>query len=505
MDIVKTLLRELGIRFSHSFVEKVYTNAPDSNNMYGIQFALSCYGVKTIGVHFDDKEEAGITFPCILHQGNNFVVGIDLNDNLIRYHDGKDFKEEDCSLFNEKWTGDALLVIDKQNAREPGLIRNRITDLYNTIVRYFLITIFMGLGILTILRQGTTDPLTVNVLFDILGGTICFLLFQKQLSYQTGFVDKVCSVLQKGGCDSILESEKAKLFGIVSWTEIGLTYFSSRLLCCFINEHSLMLLQLIGWVAMPYGIWSIWYQAFRAKHWCTLCVFTQIVVWATGIYNIFNFTGFNILIEHILTYAICFAVVYFIIHILSELYSAKKKYHAVNKNFLSFKLQDNILKAAFQESTKIEVSEDDSSIIYGDPSAPITLTVLTNPHCNPCAEMHKRLMRLINETHNIKIQYIYSSFNKELDNSCLFMIAVYQQKPYTEAVKILEEWYNYGRVNTEIFIKKHDVDLQENKVLAEYAKHTGWKEKTDIQATPTIIYSGHELPIYYPVEDLEFI
>jgi len=505
MNIVESLLKELKVKHSNSFVEKNYVNAPDSNNMMGIQRVLTRYYIDSIGIHYDDKEEAGVTFPCILHLGNSFVVGIDLNDDSIRYYDGEDFKEEEICLFHEKWTGNALLVTDTHNAHEPNLIKNKFTDLFNMIVRYFLLAVFVGLGILIIFRDGISNPESSNVLFDLLGVATCFLLFQKQLFSQTGYVDKVCSFFQKGGCDLILKSDESRFLGLVSWTEIGLTYFASRILCLFLDRNSLPLLQVIGWVAMLYGIWSIWYQTFKAKHWCTLCVMVQIIVWATGVYNIIVRHELYLSITDAFAFTACFAIVFLIVYVVAKFYSIKGKYTNIVKDFLSFKLQGSILKAALQESKEIEVKESDSSVFYGSKSAKITLSVLTNPHCSPCAEMHRRLMRLITENSNIRIQYIYSSFSKELDSSSLFMIAVYQQKPYTEAVKILEEWYKYGRLSVETFIKKHDVDMLEGKVIEEYAKHTRWKDKTGIQTTPTIIYSNQELPSNYKVEDFIYL
>jgi len=505
MNIVEVLLKELKVKHSKTFIEENYLNVPDSDNMLGIQRLLTRYNIETVGMHFGDKEEAGVIFPCILHMGDSFVVGVDLNDDFISYYDGKDLKKEESSSFNEKWTGNALLITDKQNAKEPGLIGNRVVDLCNTIVRYFLIVVFFVLGVLIISRYGMSNSISVNVIFDLMGIIICFLLYHKQLFSQTNFVDKVCSVLQKGGCDSILNSEESKLLGLISWTEIGLAYFSSRILCLFLDAQSLPLLQMIGWVAMLYGIWSAWFQIFKAKHWCTLCVMVQIIVWATGIYNIIVCQGLYFSLTDTFTISACFSITIIVIHIIAEWYWVKENYKNVALDFLYFKLQDSILKAALHESKEIEVEECDSSVIYGSMSAKITLSVLTNPHCSPCAEMHKRLMRLITENSDIKIQYIYSSFSKELDSSSLFMISVYQQKPYTEAIKILEEWYDYGRFSPDTFIKKNDIDIYDSKVMEEYAKHIRWKEKTGIQATPTIICSNHELPSNYSIEDLYYL
>ena len=47
----------------------------------------------------------------------------------------------------------------------------------------------------------------------------------------------------------------------------------------------LMFPQYIGFLALinacccPFSIWSVWYQKYRAKAWCTLCLITQACLW----------------------------------------------------------------------------------------------------------------------------------------------------------------------------------------------------------------------------------
>jgi protein-disulfide isomerase len=38
----------------------------------------------------------------------------------------------------------------------------------------------------------------------------------------------------------------------------------------------------------------------------------------------------------------------------------------------------------------------------------------------------------------------------------------------------------------------------------EFKKHEEWKEKTGLQATPTILVNGYKLPDHYKIEDLNF-
>jgi len=505
MNIVEVLLKELKVKHSHKFIEDNYLNAPDSDNMLGIQRILSRYNIESVGVHFKNKEEAGVTFPCILHWEKYTVVGIDIDRDEIKYYFDGHYLTDKISHFNKKWTGDALFITDKKNAKEPSYFRNKIIDLYNYFVYSFLFVLIICIGLLPLVRIGFGDSKSINMIFDLLGFIVCVLLFQKQINKGSILTDKVCSLLQKGGCDSVLETDEAKFLGIISWTEIGLAYFTSRIVFSSLYDNSISVLQIVGWLAMPYGVWSIWFQAIKSKHWCMLCCLVQTIIWISGIFNAFVLSTSMNLIADVMVYFVCGITIFIVIHTLSKLNSVNENYNSVNKNFFGLKLDKTIFKTALQESKKIVTDKESSSIIYGEKSASTTLTVLTNPHCEPCARMHKRLLQVMDKNPDINIQYIYSSFNEDVESSSLFCIAVYQQKTYEEALEILEAWYQHGRFQRKTFIEEIGVNIYDPKVIEEYSKHKMWKERNNVDATPTIVYKDHKLPKFYNVEDLIYL
>ena len=85
------------------------------------------------------------------------------------------------------------------------------------------------------------------------------------------------------------------------------------------------------------------------------------------------------------------------------------------------------------------------------------ITILTNPHCIPCARMHKKLSEILKDENNkFCIQYIFSSFREEFDESSQFLIATYQNNPLSETCRIYHEWFNGGgQANRFKFFKKH--------------------------------------------------
>ena len=114
---------------------------------------------------------------------------------------------------------------------------------------------------------------------DIAGLYFTYLLVQKSLNIHNPAADRVCGVLQAGGCDSILELKASKFFGIFGWSEVGFAYFSVSLLTLLLFPNLLPELALCNLCCLPFTFWSIWYQRFRAHKWCTLCVCVQGSLW----------------------------------------------------------------------------------------------------------------------------------------------------------------------------------------------------------------------------------
>ena len=150
-----------------------------------------------------------------------------------------------------------------------------------------------------------------------------------------------------------------------------------------------------------------------------------------------------------------------------------------------------------------EVSKATSSILWGNPNARNMITIISNPHCNPCAKMHTRLEKLSKDTGNgYCFQYIFSSFGEELEESNKLFIAMYQQKGSSSFITFLDDWYDNGKNNRNEFYKKHPFDIQNEALLLEFQKHKQWLNETKIRTTPTILFNGYELSEKYKVEDL---
>ena len=70
----------------------------------------------------------------------------------------------------------------------------------------------------------------------------------------------------------------------------------------------------------------------------------------------------------------------------------------------------------------------------------------TKEFSNPCARMHKRVVKLLRETkRKISIQYLFSFFNADLEFANKYLIASYLEKEQQEFERIISEWFGKGK------------------------------------------------------------
>jgi protein-disulfide isomerase len=172
----------------------------------------------------------------------------------------------------------------------------------------------------------------------------------------------------------------------------------------------------------------------------------------------------------------------------------------------SIKADEAVFRAILKKRPAIETNKDDSVILFGNPDAKLQLTILTNPFCNPCALMHKRIKKLLRDTENkIGVQYILSSFALKLDFANKYLIAVYLEKDTAASWQIYSEWFEKGKPLKEAFFKTLNLNMDNPAIEIEFQKHATWREKSKLSATPTVLVNGYPLPDNYKIEDLRYL
>lgn len=512
ISILSTFLKLIKVKYTESYLHKLAQTHPNKNNMLGLKQVLDVYGIETEGVKYDDKLLAELVFPCILHISGGFVVGKDLENDTITYiYEDTEVKkgvEDFCHI----WTGHALLPTgDFSTAIEPNYASNRkaeVIKLTGKTLLWILPVFIWGMIFFSSLLNISFYS-CIDTILEWIGLLLCYFLMEKQIFRKSNYGDKVCSAFHLNNCNDVLFSDKAKV-GILSWSEIGFGYFAARLICRIIIPEAQLALALIGWISMLYGIWSLWQQLKVLHNFCLLCTLVQVVVWTIGVMDMcaithgvsdfYSFVFDFILVESIIVLSILFT------HVVASYYNSEKERMDAVWKLNSFKADEDVFLVKLHQQEHYETSEEDSHVVFGNKDSKIHITILSNPHCNPCAKMHKRVESLL-ESYGDKlcVQYIFTSFNEDLEESNRFLIASYLQLDTIMSQTIFQQWFDGEKDNAKDYISIIPVDIRVKETEEELEKHWQWRTRTGITATPTILVNGYLLPDGYEIEDLPFL
>ena len=280
-NIVSDLLTVLKVRHTEDYTARRYDAMP-FKTLFGVSQLLKEYGVAAQGYTLNDKKEmVSLRAPFIAQTKGGLVIVTDISTDNVKYLSQGVSETIPVADFLKVFTGVVLLVRVNPGAVEPDygdhrgkqLIKQSKLVLVWILAALLVAYLFVVNGLW---RYWSVWGLTA---VDLGGLWLTYMLVQKSLSIKNAVADKVCGVLQEGGCDKILKTDASSFFGIFSWSEVGFTYFGVSLLVMLISPATIHWLALINICCLPFTVWSVWYQKFRAHHWCTLCVSVQLSLW----------------------------------------------------------------------------------------------------------------------------------------------------------------------------------------------------------------------------------
>lgn len=279
--ILSDFLTSLGVPFTENYTKQRFESMP-FKTLFGVTQLLKEYGVETAGYTISDKKDLfEIPLPFIAGTKGGMVIVTKVDKINLTYLTQGISETMPTLDFLQAWNGMVLCATVTSDSREPDYKKHRRTIFLNDF-KNILFWVLAGclLGYLYIFN-GLWKFWSVWALtaIDIFGLWITYMLVQKSLSIKNQVADKVCGVIQEGGCDKILKTSASSFFGIFSWSEVGFTYFGVSFLAMLISPATIHWLAIINICCLPYTLWSVSYQKFVAKHWCTLCLCVQLSLW----------------------------------------------------------------------------------------------------------------------------------------------------------------------------------------------------------------------------------
>lgn len=339
------------------------------------------------------------------------------------------------------------------------------------------------------------------------GIIVSSLLLWQSIDKDNPFINNLCQAGGKANCNAILSSNAAQVTLWLSWSEVGFFYFVGGFVALLINPNSMFLLWGIGATALFYTFWSIYYQAFVAKQWCTLCLSIQLLFIVEFLLNVNYLSKLDTQLlaitfsDFIAPLSGAGAAVLFWIF-LKPILQKSQQVLPLKNDLRRFKYNPNLFLSLLQNQAEIPYSPQDM-ITFGNPNAEHTLTMVTNPFCQPCAKTHKTIEDLLSTNQNLKCQVIFSASNIEGDKRGI-VARIILSLPKAQQAGALHQWYENEDRNIEkwqaklgiIEVQKAQNIIEQHKIFCDFAK---------IEGTPTLYLDGYRLPELYHLVDLKGI
>lgn len=507
------VLSKLKIRHTNWFAKKYSEEHPYKDNLYGLSEMLTYYQIKNTGVQLDKEhvDFKAIHYPFIAYMEQSFAfVEHEKSNQIIYYIDGKRIKE-DIDSFRPKWLGIALYIEKEDISIEPNYKEHRKEAFYRELKNRMLLVASLLLLFVGGIHNHECFHISSLCLLLLYGvaAYISYLLILKDIGIQNIQADKICSFfLKEKNCDDVLKSDAAEFLGI-SWSKIGFSFFATNIVFLLFFPSLSIYTVFANICALPYTVWSLWYQKFKLKSWCPLCICIQILIWVLFICSIYvypidlNYIPIKLL--DIILYGAMYFFMLGIVSLMSEVYTTQKSNYQLRFKLNSFKSDEIVFTTLLKQNKPYDIDKT-FGIFIGNKEAKNIVSIVTNPYCSPCALLHPHIESLLQKAgENLAVQLILFPFiSKEIEESCRLFIHLSQTMDSNNYLSFLREWYTYSKKEKISYCKSYLSDLNTDILNQEIAKLKLWLQKTRIIATPTILFDGYLLPEKYQLKDLSF-
>jgi len=509
-SIVTDLLNHLHVRVTNLTAENCVQEHPEYPSILSLSDCLDKWNVKNDAYKIDktDYDRDDLLFPFAAHfpeKGGRLILVHGIEDGKVHYSDEylkRSLMNED--IFLKRWDGIALYAEKTDQSGELGYLGHYVYSLLQKMLYPITLVLCLSILGLTIISHPISVPYVAICLIKCIGSAFSILLLFQSTNPKNLFIKNICSLGGKGGCDAVLKSKYAQLTSWLSWSEIGLYYFTGSFLLMLLYPPSVGLLAWLNVLTLPYTIWSISYQ-FRNRNWCVICCAIQMVLWAEFMVNI-SFHSFGFTFESVLLYFMSISFLTPIVTWSLLKNSFKRAVQPFKQQLSRFKYNTALFGQILTNQPRYAVGDELFPILLGNPNASTIITMVSNPYCDPCAKAHALLEDLLKTKKDILVKVLFSTPDRDDDfrtKAARHLSALTLSEDKELAAEALAHWYTKKENFENWSVKYPMANIDNNHNMTKMQKE--WCEMADITFTPTILINGYKLPNLYSPEDLRYL
>lgn len=214
-------LRSLSIDFSENELKARLESHPDYPSLLAVQDTLREFDVKANSYQIEVGELDELSQPFLAHFHNG--------EEHLRFFTNSSEAKATVNQVGSGWSGVVMIADGQVGNFSPGKVKSKNHQRHNQLDAVILMVGCL-LFLIGIVSQSTIAS-GLLLLTALIGCSVSWLILAKELGIQTNIADRICSLKSVSSCEAVLRfGAEKKLFGLWSWGDISLSYFSSLVL-----------------------------------------------------------------------------------------------------------------------------------------------------------------------------------------------------------------------------------------------------------------------------------
>ncbi|WP_219009490.1 vitamin K epoxide reductase family protein [Aquimarina litoralis] len=521
INTTKKILDLLQVKYTKSYLEDALLSHPENDSLLSISDTLTGYNIKNLAVKLGKNQLDVLSTPSIVQvqtkETTFFYTLKSIKEELVTYFDhNNQLNTTSKQDFLNKWTGVCLMAEKSDLSKEKG-IEFKISKKRTLNVILLLVSISILFKILFSLGQGNTlNSFLYNLnsilylTIKLIGFAIAVTILYFEFDEYNPTLQSLCSGGKKVDCNLVLNSKQATIFyGNIRLSTLGVSYFFASLSYTWIYGLSpsiLSWLTNLSLLAIPIVILSVYYQAIIIKRWCKFCIGLQLVLLGEIIISLvskFHYNSFQT--STLPVFFTLFLTSILVWKLIQPLLLKTKQINLYKRSLKRIKYNKNVFNELLIRSRKVQSTPNELGIRFESKNALVNVIKVCNPYCNPCAQAHPVLEKLLDEG-LINLQIIFAVSNNINDPNTHVVKHFLSLKTQPKTLKnTLNTWYALKDKKLQNLTNENPTYQNTSILDQEIQEMSTWCTNEHIDHTPTIFINGYELPREYSVMDLSEI
>lgn len=481
---------------------------PDYPSLLSISDTLTFFNIDNgaIRVDFSDLELLPKRFVTLLNKTNNKpkLCFIEKKENKYLITEDKKTIEINILDLEKKWSGIALLV-EKSEFESSKSNSSNFSWVLPILCLFFFVVVILKFEVSLFSK--------LFFIFPIIGMLFSIAALKDLFGDKSQIINNFCNITASTSCESIVGSDKWKIFSYINFSDLAIVFFSSQFLELLIilvsgNSFDFFTIQsILLFGSVPVILLSLYFQKFVEKKWCPICLVIILIIILEIIYLVsYIDLNFNFSFQSLLLFGLVFLFTALVWKNLKKLLINQKELKENQLKSNRFLRNYEIFKNTLISKEKAELPF--TPIVLGNKESKTVITIITSPFCSYCKEAHEIIERILDKNeYDLQIKLIINvDLERFEDDKKLFLrslMNIYFNETNLIFRSKMDNWY-YSNNITNWLHKYKSIDFDFSKIDAIYNSQNNFCTNNGYNYTPAIYINGFEYPRLYDRSNLEF-